>query len=315
MLKEHQQEVVFALLSHADADLFEMLYERPIDTISQCMRGFLKAPEGYRFVVVDYKAIEARVLAWVANDKKMLADYRAGLDLYRLLAANLFNVKPEDVTQEQRRIGKNLILGCGYGLGGKNFVGYCAKEGLYIDEKFAIKAVKKYRARAEAIVQSWYKVEEAAVNAVEHPGRSFHACKATYKMEGRWLTCELPSGRKLYYRDPKVEQTTKFDKPYRQLSFKSEYKGKWIRERTWGGTLIENIVQAIACDIMVEGMFSAEEHDYPVVGTVHDELLTLVEDGQGSHEELALIACEGQPWMKGIPLESEGAECIRYRKL
>lgn len=313
-LKPHQMKLVFDLIRFGDADLFDIFFDSPIDMISQSMRGFIKAPDGYQFYVVDYKAIEARILAWCCDHKVMLKAYRDGLDVYRIMAGLLFNKKPEDVTTEERRIGKNLVLGCGYGLGGKNFVGYCEKEGLYIEEAFAVKAVKIYRKGAQPIVESWGEVERAAVGAVKTPGTSHRACKTTWKTEGRWLTCKLPSGRKLRYMDPRVERGQKFGKPCDILSFRTEFKGKWIRERTWGGTLIENIVQAMACDVMVEGMFSAEDAGYPVIGTVHDELITMRKKGTGNIHKLEKIACQLKPWMQGIPLESEGFECIRYRK-
>jgi DNA polymerase len=313
-LKPHQMQLVFDLIAMGDADLFDIFFDSPVDMISQSMRGFIMAPEGYQFYVVDYKAIEARILAWCCDHRVMLKAYRDGLDVYRIMAGLLFNKKPEDVTTEERRIGKNLVLGCGYGLGGKNFVGYCEKEGLYIEESFAVRAVKIYRKGAQPIVESWGEVERAAVAAVKDPGTSHRACKCVWAMSGRWLTCKLPSGRKLRYMDPRVERGQKFGKPCDILSFRSEFKGKWIRERTWGGTLIENIVQAMACDVMVEGMFSAEEAKYPVIGTVHDELITMRKVGTGNIKQLEKIACQLKPWMQGIPLESEGFECIRYRK-
>jgi DNA polymerase len=152
-LKPHQQAFVFNLLDMVDngwdatevADLFTVLYEWPIDVISQCMRGFIRAPQGYEFYVVDYTAIEARVLAWVAGEERILKAYRQGLDVYKLMASRLFGIPVDQVDSEQRRIAKNLVLGCGYSLGGVRFVDYSANAGVFISEMFAKKAVKVYR--------------------------------------------------------------------------------------------------------------------------------------------------------------------------
>lgn len=313
-LKPHQQVVVFDLLNMADAELLQMLYEWPIDTVSQCMRGFIRAPAGWRFVVVDYAAIEARVLAWVAGELKVLQAYRDGVDVYKLMASRLFGVPIEAVTSEQRRLGKNLVLGCGYSLGGDRFVEYCAGLGQHVEPAFARKAVKLYRTEHPAIVQSWKNVEVAFAQAVRNPGEVYEAAKCEFFMRSHWLCVRLPSGREVRYYKPKATPTERYGKPSYSLSFLTDYHGKPARENTYGGKIIENIVQGIARDVMREGTFSAEEAGYPVVGTVHDELLTLRRLGEGSVHDLEQVVCQPKPWMRGLPLSSEGFECERYRK-
>lgn len=313
-LKPVQMAVVFALLEYADPAIFQMLYEWPIDVISQCLRGFIQAPEGYRFVVVDYTAIEARVLAWVAGEERVLAAYRRGMDVYKIMASRLFKITVEEVSSEQRRIGKNLVLGCGYSLGGKRFVDYSANAGVIVTEDFAVKAVKLYRADHPAIVQSWADVEQAAAKAIRNPGTTTRAVKCTFRMRQHWLCVKLPSGRELRYPRAKAVPIERWGRPAWQISFQTELHGRAVRENTYGGKLIENIVQAISRDIMREGMFAAEDAGYPVVGTVHDELLTLRKHGEGSSKELEHIVCDLPAWTQGIPLGAEGFETIRYRK-
>lgn len=313
-LKLSQQSVVFDLLHNGDADLFQMLYEWPIDTISQCMRGFIRAPAGKRFVIVDYTAIEARVLAWIADERKVLRAYEAGVDVYKMMASKLFKVRIEDVDGEQRRLGKNLVLGCGYSLGGARFVEYCAGLGQVVEDKFAKRAVALYREEHPAIVQSWKNVEEAAVTAIRYPGSTTYAARCSFKKKGRWLCVGLPSGRELRYLDPKATPTERYGRPSHQISFLTDTHGHPHRETTYGGKLIENITQAIARDVMREGMFAAENAGYPVCGTVHDELFTLRDIGEGSHKELEQIVCDLPEWTRGIPLNAEGFECERYRK-
>lgn len=313
-LKDHQQATVFGLLALGDPDVMAMLYEWPIDTISQCMRGFIKAPDGHWFVVVDYTAIEARVLAWVANETRVLQAYRDGVDVYKLMASRLFSVAVAEVSGEQRRLGKNLVLGCGYSLGGPRFVEYCAGMGQEVEPDFALMAVKMYREDHPNIVKLWRDVEQAAVQAIRNPGSTHEAGRCLFYMRDTWLCIQLPSRRELRYYRPKATPTERWGKPAHQISFASDYHGKPVRESTYGGKLVENIVQGIARDVMREGMFNAEEAGYPVVGTVHDELLTLTPHGQGSAKELEGIVCRPAPWMRGIPLGAEGFECVRYRK-
>lgn len=313
-LKQHQQDLVFELLEMGSHELFDILYEWPIDIISQCMRGFIKAPKGYRFVVVDYTAIEARVLAWVADEFGVLESYRQGLDVYKVLASTLFNVTYEKVSDEQRRIAKNLVLGCGYGLGGVKFVDYCAKAGVIVTEEFAKKAVALYRKQHPRIVKVWKEVEDAAAKAIRNSGSTFEAAHCEFYMQDHWLCVKLPSGREIKYPYVRATPVERWGKPAFQISFKTQIKGHVYRETTYGGKLVENIVQAIARDIMREGMFSSEEAGYPVCGTVHDEILTLRKIGEGSSAELAKLVCKPRRWMRGIPLNSAGFETIRYKK-
>ncbi len=311
-LKEKAQAMVFALLDSADPDLFRVLYEWPIDVISQCMRGFIKAPPGYRFVVVDYTAIEARVLAWVAGERKVLAAYFQGVDVYKMMASSLFGIPISKVSSEQRRLAKNLVLGCGYSLGGPKFVDYCANMGVTIDPDFAKVAVKKYREDHPNIVKSWSLVEDAWVRACA--GEKVRALRCVFYKKQDWLCVRLPSGREIRYHRPKALPVERWGRPAHDLSYATDFHGKLIREKTYGGKLVENIVQAIARDVMREGMFEAEEAGYPVLGTVHDELITLRKDGEGSAKELEKIVCTLADWTEGIPLNSEGFECYRYRK-
>lgn len=315
MLKDRQRELVFALLEYADPDLFLLLYEQPIDVISQCMRGFIRAPDGYELAVVDYTAIEARILAWVAGEDHMLEAYFKGVDVYKLMAKKLWKLSSiDDVTDEQRRIAKNLVLGCGYQLGGVKFVDYCANAGLIIEPDFAASAVKAYRREHPAIVACWKTVEGLVVAAIRNPERTYEGLKCTFYMREHWLCIQLPSGRELRYPYARATPTERWGKPAWAISFRTEIKFRWVRENTYGGKIIENIVQAIARDVMMEGMLSAETNAYPVIGTVHDELLTLRKKGTSDIRHLEKLACTVPSWSKGMPLAAKGFVCERYKK-
>lgn len=316
MLKDHQRDLVFDLLQHADPDLFLLLYDKPIDVISQCMRGFIMAPEGYELAVVDYTAIEARVLAWIAGEDHMLAAYFKGVDVYKLMATKLYKLDSiNDVTDEQRRIAKNLVLGCGYQLGGIKFVDYAANAGVIITEEFAKTAVKAYRDGHPAIVKSWGMVERLVAGAIRNPGETYEGLKCEFYMREHWLCIKLPSGRELRYPYARAIPVERWGKPAFEISFRTEIKGQFVREKTYGGKLIENIVQAIARDVMMEGMLAAETNGYPVLGTVHDELLALRELGTSNIKELEELVCVRHiKWTAGMPLASKGFVCVRYKK-
>lgn len=315
MLKDHQRELVFDLLEYEDADLFMLLYDKPIDVISQCMRGFIRAPKGYELAVVDYTAIEARILAWVAGEETILAAYRKGLDVYKVMAVTLFRLKSiEEVSDEQRRIAKNLVLGCGYQLGGVKFVDYCANAGVIITEEFAKSAVTTYRKGVPAIVASWKTVENLVAGAIRHPGTVYEGLKCKFYMSEHWLCVELPSGRSIRYPYARAVPVERWGKPAYEISFRTEIKGQFVREKTYGGKLIENIVQGIAFDVMQEGMLSAETNGYPVIGTVHDEALTLRKKGTSNIKELEALVCNVPAWSKGMPLAAKGFVCERYKK-
>lgn len=315
LFKDHQREMVFALLEHCDVDLFLLLYDKPIDAISQCMRGFIRAPRGYEFAVVDYTAIEARVLAWVAGEEHMLEAYRAGVDVYRLMAKKLWKLASvDDVSDEQRRIAKNLVLGCGYQLGGAHFVDYCANAGLVIDPDFAIEAVNAYRKEHPAIVRCWKTVERLVVAAIRDPGSVHTGLQCQFYTRDKWLCIRLPSGRELRYMHPRATPTERYGKPAWSISFQTDFHGHIRRESTYGGKIIENIVQAIARDIMMEGMWNAEQAAYPVHGTVHDEVLCLRRKGMSDIKFLERIVCAIPKWGKGIPLAAKGFVCERYKK-
>lgn len=324
------QAYVLDLFTDSDVDFINtILWHQPDDTptgtpplqgpmsmLAQSMRGFIRAPKGMWFLVVDYAAIEARILAWVANEVKLLIAFRNKVDTYKMMASVLYKVPVEEVTSEQRRIGKNLRLGAGYQLGAKRLIEHCEKEEIFIDLQFAKQAIQAFRDDSRNTVRLWYGMEEAAIRAMQNRRQVQGAeGKSVYFEPWKdWLLMHLPSGRRVHYYQPEVTQVVKFGKPKLQLSYLSYEKGKLRRESTYGGKLVENMVQAIARDIMMEGMLAAEEGGYPALASIHDEIVTLRKQGEGSLKELEQLVCRMPSWAKGIPLAAEGFTCERYRK-
>lgn len=315
--KYEEQLRIFSLLQHADHEVLALLYEWPIAAVGAIMRGFIIPTEGKIFRVVDYSSIEARVLAWLAGETWALKAYAEGLDVYKLMAAGVFNTTYELVTEEQRRIGKNLVLGAGYSLGGAKFVAYSEKAGVEISETFAKQAIKSYRAKHKNIVSFWYDVERAAIAATREKRTIDNPVvlrNLSFYVSEQWLCIGLPSGRCLRYYRPKVIPIERFGEPALALRYKTEFRGRLVSENTYGGKLVENITQAVARDLLVHGMYQAEMHGYEVQGTVHDEIITEQDPDAGSVEELERIVCKLPAWAKGLPVEAKGFESYRYRK-
>lgn len=188
-------------------------------------------------------------------------------------------------------------------------------------EELAQAAVKAYREKYKSVRNEWYKVEDAAVLAVRNPGRRYTCCgdKVTWGMSGdrNFLICKLPSGRPIRYYRPsvKTEETAIGIKDVLRVMSENPRTKKWMLMPTYGGALFENITQGTARDVMAHGMLKAEAAGFPVVLTVHDELLSEVPDSPAFDKETFLkLMCSLPPWAKGFPVVAEGWEGYRYRK-
>jgi len=304
------EQYIPAVLNGTLADV----HEEPLEVISSLLRSMLVASDGHRLLSGDYSQIEARITGWVAGEP--FADMA-----YEKMAARIFDVPLEQVTGKQRQVGKVAELGCGFGMGSDRYKD-TVKEwtGVEITESLAERAVQTYRESKPGIRQFWYDIEDAALAAVKQPG-SVQAVGPNgcirYTYRGQFLFCILPSGRPLAYALPQVQVvTTPWGEPKEEVTFCGidGYSRKWERQSTYGGHLTENVVQAMARDVMAEAMLRLEEAGYPVVLSVHDELVADVPEGQGSLEEYLAIMQQDVEWAPGLEIEVEGWEGRRYRK-
>jgi DNA polymerase bacteriophage-type len=316
--KPHQLDSLFELLMLDDPDAIDIIYEWPIDALAQGMRGYIRAPSGMKFVVVDFSAIEARVLVWLAREMRVIKLYSQNADLYKLLAVKLYKLKsPDEVTTPQRKFAKDIFLGSGFQLGWAGFVSNCFKRGIIVTDEEAKLGIKTYRDDNPMVVELWADVERCAIQAVLTGASSTKPVQLrnlAFFVDDIWFCIRLPSGRLLRYPYPQVQNTTRYNRPVKKLTFRSEIKGKWVREGTYGGKLVENIVQAISRDLMVDSCFNAERKGYQVVGTVHDELITLVDENFGSNTELEEVMRIKPDWATDCPINAEGWQGSRYRK-
>ena len=325
------QNLVISMLESQQEDLLPLLFDRPMTAMSKSIRGFITAPPGRQLTVVDYSAIEARILAWVAQEPFILNEYRANRDVYKTVASSIFGVPYGKVNEDQRFFGKQTVLGAGYMLGPGKFVETCKRFGVSINMGFAKRVISSYRESVPHIVAFWSAVEHAAVRAVLE-GKPQRVNMLCFGIVGEDLHCVLPSGRAIVYPEPSVrmEEFTYVDATTKErvrtgkvrpvLYFNTTYGGQWVEESTYGGKLTENIVQAIARDFLGCGMIVASDAGYDLFGHVHDELQTETPEGDTTaSKELEHLVCKLPPWLATSPLGPlpAGAEAYsakHYRK-
>ena len=210
-----------------------------------------------------------------------------------------------------------IVHNCGYQLGGEGFHKNSIARGINVTLDECVIGVKTYRKANPKIVKLWSDVEYAACSAVKTCAprtKPVLLRNLAFYVEDLWFCIRLPSGRVLRYAYPKVDRVERFGRMVDKLSYRADVQGRWVRESTYGGKLVENIVQAISRDIMVFAMFNAEKAGYVTIGTVHDELITEVPQDFGSAEELEEILRIRPEWALKAPINAEGWEGNRYRK-
>lgn len=302
-----------------DVDLVNMLWGDPMAAASTCIRGCLVAAPGHDLIACDFSSIEARALAWLAGEEKILDAFRSGLDLYKVAAQGVYGVPYDQITKEQRQIGKVVVLSSGYqGFTGA-FQSMAKNYGVHVEDERAAEIVRAWRADNPKIVELWRALEDTALTAVLDQGQAYQYRGTYFKSDRRFLMMKMPSGRILYYYKPEVvERPLPWDetKTKKAIVFMGmdSMTNKFKRTATYGGKLSENLTQAISRDLLVYAMFRLEEAGYRTVLTVHDEVVLEVPEGFGSIEEVEGIMSSGPAWAAGLPLGAEGWRGKRYRK-
>ena len=331
-------EVMLNVVVAGGLELHNALYDDdPMSTAGAVVRSVLVAKEGYELIVSDFSAIEGRGLAWLAGEETELSNYRADLDVYITNAAAILHKRYEDVTKEERnKIGKTSVLSCGYG-GSVGAVRKFGGEDL-TDDEIKEQIVMPWRAAHPKTTAFWYGLEKACMDAVKEPGKIFTERSISFRVQDKFLKARLPSGRLLYYYEPDTYEETWCNTADGQYLRKSDPKllklvvireqikesvtymtvdgmtKKWLRTNTFGGKLAENVTSAICRDLMAEAMLRLEAAGYPVVLSVHDEIVCEVPEGFGSVEEFERIMCEVPRWAEGFPIKAAGWRERRYRK-
>jgi len=283
----------------------------PMKVFASCVRGMLIPAKDKDLLALDFAAIEARVLAWLAGQLDVLAVFAGHGKIYEFTAAKIYATPITAVTAAQRFVGKVAVLALGYGGGRMAFAKMAKQYGVDIPEDQAEVIKSDWREANPFIVKLWYDLEGAAKAAIRNPGTAYGvpSKKVIFKVEDEWLLMRLPSGRRLSYLRPEIDAEGSVT--YMGID---TYTRQWGRVKTYGGKLAENLTQAVARDLLVTGMFNLEAAGYPIVLTVHDEIVSEVDEGFGSVEEAAELMCQLPDWAKGIPLAAEGWASKRYRK-
>lgn len=300
-------------------DWVRALHGDPMEVLSSCLRSVIVAPKGKELFCADFASIEARVLFWMADNKDGLKAFREGRPIYEEMAQTIYRVQNiEDVTPAQRQLGKAAILGCGYGMGAPKFLQTCKNFGIEIDEELANIAVKAYRNAHAPVVKFWGNVERAAVAAVKKPASKFAVNRTVWWKKGEFLWCELPSGRRLAYASPIVKfEESKWSDEKRAVLYHrgvAPMSRKWVESGTYGGRLVENVVQACARDLMAEAMLRIDAAGYEIILSVHDELLAELVKDKGSVAEFETLMAQTPGWALDCPVEAKGWKGDRYRK-
>lgn len=351
-----------------EIETLSAVYGSPLATVADTLRGTVFAGRKARLRVVDFSNIEGRGIAWLAGENFKLSaferfDQGTGADLYLVSASSTFGCSIEEA-KPYRQIGKVSELSLGYQGGPVAFAKMAKNYKFRVIDAYdtvwgaattdrreaALSGWKKrgaatgmaerawltaeviklgWREAHPRIVEYWYALQRAAIQAMREPGSTQivgpTGAAVQYRKSGSFLFCRLPSGRAICYPFPRLEKVKRkitrddgsvIERDEERLIYKAKGKlnGKWGDKSFYGGLAAENVTQAVARDIMAEAMLRVERAGYPIVLTVHDEIVSEAPIGQGSFEEFKRLMTVVPAWAKGFPIAAAGWEGDRYRK-
>lgn len=326
-------ETIISSIKCIDTDLLTLLYGNPMEAVATSLRGmFISAPDK-KLRVADFSAIEARIVMWMANQEDALEAFRKydrkeGPAIYCLMAEQLYK-RPIDKNKDPKEylLGKITILGAGYQMGPAKLRIQAWKDyKVRLDEVTSEFLIQGYRSTNSNVKYMWYGVEDAAITAVLNPGKIVSYSKIAYQTvddaAGRWLTCILPNGRRIWYHRPEVQEvhvtykdgTTRLKKQLWYWGRDNKKGGVWAAITTYGGMLVENFTQAIARDLMAEAMLRVEKAGYSVILTVHDEIVSETAPEFGSLKDFTNLITIVPEWAERLPISAESWEGNRYKK-
>lgn len=312
-------------VARADYEMLKILYGDSLPLVfSSILRNMIIPSDGCELYVADFSKIEVAVLWWLADNHPGLKVLNSGLDPYIYMAsANTKKPYIEIVKDsDDYQLGKAQTLGCGFGMGWEKFQKTAFDfYRLKLTEAQSRRAVENYRKANAAVPILWKDYEAAAIAAIEQQGKhaviAYGTGKCSFAVHDKFLWIELPSGRRLAYREPRITWRETEYGPRKTVEFLGldKTKKKLGVERTWGGTLTENIVQAVARDLLLPSMLKLEKAGYIPLLSVHDEAICERKIGEGNLEEFTKILCETPKWAdEKLPISAKGWSGPRYRK-
>lgn len=306
-----------SLVASNQGEDIELLYDDVPSILSQLIRTAFIAPEGMTYAVADFSAIEARVISWLANEEWRLEVFRTHGKIYEATASRMFGVPIEMVTKgsDLRQKGKIAELALGYegSLGAMKRMG---GERMGLSDAEMMASVRKWRSANEGIVDFWHAMNACAIKAVRFQttvDSGYH--NIIFRYEHGNLTIQLPSGRKLFYYNARIQKSAKSSEAVCYEGVVQETK-QWGRIDTYGGKLTENIVQATARDLLGETMLRLDAEGFPLVMHVHDEVVAEVPEELAEQKlnRMCEIMATEIPWAKGLPLKGDGYITKYYKK-
>lgn len=283
--------------------------------LSQLIRTTFIPKKNHRFIIADFSAIEARIIAYLSNEKWRIDVFNTHGKIYEASASKMFKVDINEITKESelRQKGKIAELALGYQGG----VGALVSMGAYnmnLCESELIEIVKAFRSSNPNIVKLWNNAQKAFIEAVKNKSVVHIDKNISFIYEGNILFIKLPSGRRLSYIRPKIDYDNIFNKYIITYEGIDPTTKKSKRLTTYGGKLVENIVQAIARDVLAQSMINLKNHGFNIVMHVHDEIVLEVEENVSSIEEICEIMCKENKYLKGLKLKADGFESKYYKK-
>lgn len=312
--QNHLEDLSLArdIVKTGDFETVDLLFDSVPGVLSELIRTAFIPKPGCRFIVADFSAIEARVLAWLSGENWRLETFKEGGDIYCASASKMFGVPvvKHGENGHLRQKGKISELALGYG-GSTGALTAMGAIDMGIPEEELPELVSQWRAANPHITKFWWDVDAASIKAVKE--KTTVACgNLTFSYRAGMLFVTLPSGRRLSYVKPKLE-TNRFGRLAITYEGVGESK-KWMRIETYGAKLTENIVQATARDLLAQAMLRLRAAGYKIVMHVHDEAVCEVPKGVSSVEEVCQIMSEAPSWAAGLPLNADGYECAFYKK-
>lgn len=305
-----QIDKVRELVRDRDLETLELLYDNVPDVLSQLIRTAFIAKPGHTFLVSDYAAIEARVIAYLAGEQWRMDVFAQGGDIYCSSASQMFKVPvvKHGENGHLRQKGKIAELACGYG-GGVGALKAFGADKMGLTEEEMQDIVTQWRQASPTIPRFWRDTENAAKRALENPGRTFTLpCGVKYLRDADALRCRLPSGRILSYWGARLDNDG-------SICFmgQNQTTRKWEKTETWGGKLVENIVQAYARDCLAVALLRLDEAGYSITFHVHDEIIAEAPEGS-RWEDMAEIMGRPIDWAPGLLLRGDGYSTKFYMK-
>ena len=313
---KHTDELVQMILNNCmPTDPFGI---QTMTAVASVIRAAFCASPGNKLVVGDLAQIESRVLAALAGCQTMVDAYAGGHDLYIEFMSWLLDKPSSEVDSDERARGKVVILGCGYQMGVDKFIEYAATFGITLEREDAEKAVYGFRDKYEEIPALWKALDEAVRKAVEFQTCVYVRGLIVNGKNPRCLKIKLPSGRFLHYANPKYGLVSSFDGKKRKAVTYTAFDSKGAQTKTlYGGLITENIVQAVARDLLANGMFEAEKAGFTILMTVHDEIVAETPlDSLLGLDVLLQCMTKVPEWAEGMGfiLAAEGYENRFYKK-